>query len=82
MLSAGAATSIGNDDLETPLHLAIVPSDGNRIIEQLLCAGANPNVKEQDGRTPLHDGKFWQPFYPNLNVLQLASMAMSQRCQY
>ena len=42
---------------ETPLHLAVkyTKSDMREIIRMLINKGANPNIQDRDGKTPLHD---------------------------
>jgi len=39
----------------TPLHLAVTLADNDVVVEFLACSGAQPNIKDFHGRTPLHD---------------------------
>jgi len=57
LLAAGAEPSVRNEDLETPLHLAVVVSSSDpKIAQHLLDAGANTNAQDRMGATPLHEG--------------------------
>lgn len=51
-----------NTKNETPLHLA-VRNYKSKLIKKLLAGGANPNIENFDGETPLHYGvKSWISF--------------------
>jgi ankyrin repeat protein len=39
---------------ETPLHIAARVKDGDRCALMLLKSGAGPNIKTDDGQTPVH----------------------------
>ena len=40
--------------METPLHIAARVKDGDRCALMLLKSGAGPNIKTDDGQTPVH----------------------------
>ncbi|MBN1610315.1 MAG: ankyrin repeat domain-containing protein [Polyangiaceae bacterium] len=40
------------DDHDTPLHMACVWNDSDRVIRSLLRCGANPRLRSRDGKTP------------------------------
>lgn len=39
--------------LQTPLHLAVITRQV-KVVEVLLCSGADPSLVDKDGRSPLH----------------------------
>ena len=45
------------DGLSTPLHVAVKRSRQPSIVAELIAGGANPNAKDVDGETPLHQVK-------------------------
>lgn len=44
----------GGKLLETPLHIAARVKNGDRCALMLLKSGAGPNIKTDDGQTPVH----------------------------
>ncbi|EQC28010.1 hypothetical protein SDRG_14282 [Saprolegnia diclina VS20] len=66
LLAQGAKVSLGDNDDETPLHFC----ESVEVAELLLDAGADLNVKNADGRTPLdaaldEDNEELRDFYVN-----------------
>ncbi len=52
LLKRGADPNLGNNEAQTPLHLAALK--GQKTALALLLAAAQPNVQEEHGDTPLH----------------------------
>ncbi|HUW56813.1 MAG TPA: ankyrin repeat domain-containing protein [Planctomycetota bacterium] len=73
LIAKGADVNATDDRLMTPLHWAAFRCCSTRhqmdIIEALLTAGANPNIRDKDGKTLLHPAAAL-PF-PNLMRLLL-----------
>lgn len=60
LIKAGATVGIANFEGHSPLHLAVINSEAlpehvcMTMITHLLHNGANPNIGDEDGATPLH----------------------------
>ncbi|GAB4221794.1 MAG: glutaminase A [Francisella sp.] len=71
-LALGADINQGDYDKRTALHLAAAEGH-EEIVEYLLYKGANPNVKDRWGATPLDDAKS----HNNLNIVKLLEKSIS-----
>ena len=54
LLHYDVARNALNNRGQTPLHYAAFSHHGALCMELLVKAGANPNIQDMDGRTPLH----------------------------
>jgi ankyrin repeat protein len=53
LLSRGASSAIADIYGNTPLHCAVVSGNYPELIEALLAGGADPNLKNELGKSPL-----------------------------
>ncbi|EGG21420.1 hypothetical protein DFA_01304 [Cavenderia fasciculata] len=54
LIEAGAFINHKDIKFEAPLHRATLPTNNNEFLKLLLLNGANPNILNKRGRTPIH----------------------------
>ena len=61
LLEHGVNVNVNNHIEKTPLHLAVLASQGDRelVIKELLRNDANVNLKDSEGYTPIHEAAFY-----------------------